>query len=28
VPAGPDALRSLFLVGDREAALCVVLEAK
>jgi len=28
VPAGPDALRSLFLLGDREAALCVVEGAK
>jgi len=28
VPAGPEALRSLFLLGEREAALCAVVEAK
>lgn len=28
MPAGPEALRRLFLVGEREAALCAVLETK
>lgn len=27
-PAGPETLRGLLLVGEREAALCAVLEAK
>ena len=27
-PAGPETLRGLLLVGERETALCAVLEAK